>query len=561
MKGQITRHMVVFVMMLLVAFSVSARVVYIHIHQNDQLKREGERHHKRNIPLYSYRGSILDSKGKELAVSAPSVSIWADPTDLLGHMDEISDLAARIGVDFYALKRRIEKSRNRGFMYIKRQVGPEAISAVRSSGLDIIGFINERKRVYPEGSVFSHVVGVTDVDGKGVEGIELVYDAHLEGTDGVKSVIRDRLGRSFEIVDVPKQKIDGENISLSIDRNIQYIAYSELRRALLDHDAKNGMIVVLDVNRGKVLSMVNYPAYNPNERKNMLSAQVRNRVVTDVFEPGSAIKPFIVAAALEEGEIAREEVFDVSPGYIEVGGKKISDSKNYKKLNVEGVLAKSSNVGIVKIASRLAAPALSERLRDYGLFSSSGIELPGEVTGIFVPQNEWGSSYKDFLSFGYGAALTTLQLANAYLVIANDGIRRDISILKEETNSQHIRVMDRRVARSIRDMLKSVVSENGTGSKAATMAYQVAGKTGTAKKIRNGVYTDDSYIAVFGGIAPADDPRIVIAVVIDDPKKKGFYGGQVAAPVFSRVASRVLRYLDVMPDKSRSMSVAMGYKL
>lgn len=558
MKGQAVRHSIVLILFLLVAFSVSARVMYIHIHQNDELKREGERHYKRNIPLYSYRGSILDSRGRELAVSAPSVSVWADPADLLGNLQAISHLSARIGVDFYSLKRRIEESRNRGFMYIKRQVSPQVIDIVKSSGLDVVGFINERKRVYPEGSVFSHVVGITDVDGKGVEGVELIFDSHLRGTDGVKSIIRDRLGRSFEIVDVPRQKVDGKDIKLSIDRNIQYIAYSELRRAISEHNAKNGMLVILDVKQGKVLSMVNYPAYNPNERKNMLSRQIRNRVVTDVFEPGSAIKPFIVAAALEEGVIKVNDVFDVSSGYIKIAGKKITDSKNYQQLDVAGVLYKSSNVGIVKISSMISNVSLSDKLRDYGLFSSPGIELPGETTGIFKSHNQWGDTYKSYLSFGYGAALSALQLANAYLVIANEGVRRDISLLKDVTSDRKSRVMTKRVALIISNMLKRVVEPGGTGVRADTQAYRVSGKTGTVKKARKGSYADDSYIAIFCGIAPADNPSIVIAVVIDEPKKNGFYGGRVAAPVFSRVASRVLRYLDVMPDKNTLASMAPG---
>lgn len=558
MKGQAVRHSIVLILLLLVAFSVSARVMYIHIHQNDELKREGERHYKRNIPLYSYRGSILDSRGRELAVSAPSVSVWADPADLLGNLQAISHLSARIGVDFYSLKRRIEESRNRGFMYIKRQVSPQVIDIVKSSGLDVVGFINERKRVYPEGSVFSHVVGITDVDGKGVEGVELIFDSHLRGTDGVKSIIRDRLGRSFEIVDVPRQKVDGKDIKLSIDRNIQYIAYSELRRALSEHNAKNGMLVILDVKQGKVLSMVNYPAYNPNERKNMLSRQIRNRVVTDVFEPGSAIKPFIVAAALEEGVIKVNDVFDVSSGYIKIAGKKITDSKNHQQLDVAGVLYKSSNVGIVKISSMISNVSLSDKLRDYGLFSSPGIELPGETTGIFKSHNQWGDTYKSYLSFGYGAALSALQLANAYLVIANEGVRRDISLLKDVTSDRKSRVMTKRVALIISNMLKQVVEPGGTGVRADTQAYRVSGKTGTVKKARKGSYADDSYIAIFCGIAPADNPSIVIAVVIDEPKKNGFYGGRVAAPVFSRVASRVLRYLDVMPDKNTLASMAPG---
>ena len=558
MKSYISRNFIVVAVMLLVVSSVSARVFYIHVSQADMLKQEGERHYKRNIPLYAYRGDIVDRNGRELAVSAPSVSIWADPSDILDSIDQLAGLSKLIGVDHFSLRRQAEKSIKKDFMYVKRQVSPAMIDAVKKHGSGIFEFINERKRVYPEGSVFSHVVGVTDVDGRGVEGVELVFNAHLEGTDGVKSVIRDRLGRSFEVVDIPRQKKDGQDIALSIDRNIQYIAYSELRHAVLAHDAAKGMLVVLDVKEGKILSMVNYPAYNPNERKTMQPGRIRNRVVTDMFEPGSAIKPFVMAAAFEQGVVQKNDILDVSPGYIDVGDKRIKDARDYGKLDMAGVISRSSNVGMIKISNKLDKDFLAERLRDYGLFSSTGSELPGEAVGIFRPSNEWGSVYKNFLSFGYGVALNALQMANAYLVVANEGVRRDIGILRDKAGSAGVRVMDRQVALQIREMLIGVVEKGGTGVKADTPVYRVAGKTGTAKKLKQGGYSDDSYVAIFSGMAPADNPSIVITIVVDDPKKNGFYGGQVAAPVFSKTASRILRYLDVVPDKTEMLTAVNG---
>lgn len=547
-KKQAIWHAVIVLIMLFAAFGVSARVVYVHIVQSDFLKREGERHYKRNIPQYAYRGNIMDRAGRELAISAPSVSVWADPSDLLGDPDSMMKISKALKEDFYTLKRRAEKLVHRDFMYIKRQVGPALTVSLQSAGQGIISVINERKRLYPEGSVFSHIVGVTDIDGNGVEGVELAFDHHLQGADGSINVIRDRLGRSFEVIDTPKVKADGKDVRLSIDRNIQYIGYSELRGALSRHDAESGMLLVLDVKRGKVLSMVNYPTYNPNDRRSMGANNIRNRVVTDVFEPGSSIKPFVVAAALETTSLRPTDVIDVSPGYISLAGKKIKDSRNYNKLDVQGVLVKSSNVGMVKIASMIDEAVLADKLRDYGLFSSSGIELPGEAAGLFAAQSEWGGTYKDFLSFGYGAALSTLQLAGSYMVLANDGIRKDISVLDDNGTAPGVRVMNADVAATVVSMLEQVVSTEGTGSAADTKAYRVAGKTGTAKKLKKGIYVDDSYVAVFVGIAPVDSPEIVVVVVVDDPKKNGFYGGQVAAPVFSRVASRVLRYLDVRPD-------------
>ncbi len=549
LKRQNMRHILIVLFMLLAAFSVSARVAYVHIEKSEFLKREGERHYKRNIPLYAYRGDILDRNGYELAVSAPAVSIWIDPDDVSDRLDDLTALSKHLDIDLYALKRKAKRSLNRSFMYIKRQVSPEVAEYVKRSDIDFVSVIGESKRVYPEGHMFSQIVGVTDIDSQGVDGAELSFNQYLQGKNGIQSVIRDRLGRSFEVVETPREKHNGENIVLSLDRNIQYISFSELRRALQLYGASSGMLVVIDVNAGKVLSMVNYPTYNPNERSQLDSFAIRNRAITDVFEPGSAIKPFIVAAALESGVISEDRVFDVSPGYISVAGKKIKDSSDYKQIDVAGILAKSSNVGIVKIASMIDDDFLAERLRSYGLFSSSGIELSGESSGLFLARPDWNQTYKHFLSFGYGAAVSALQLAAGYVVLANNGVRKDISILEKDSGSQSVQVMEPGVARKITSMLQGVVGVNGTGKRATLTAYSVAGKTGTAKKLKNGSYSGDEYIAVFCGIVPASQPEIVIAVIIDGTKKDGFYGGQFAAPVFSRVASRVLRYLDIVPDK------------
>jgi len=549
LKKQDRRHIIIVLFMLLAVLGISARVAYVHIEKSKFLKQEGERHYKRNIPLYAYRGDILDRNGHELAVSAPAVSIWIDPDDVSERFGELAVLGKHLDVDLYALKRRAKRSLNRSFMYIKRQVSPEIAEYVRQSDIDFIGVIREHKRVYPEGHMFSQVVGVTDIDSQGVEGAELSFNQYLQGKNGIQSVIRDRLGRSFEIIETPTEKRDGDNIVLSLDRNIQYISFSELRRALQSYDAFSGMLVVIDVNAGKILSMVNYPTYNPNDRSQLDSFAIRNRTITDVFEPGSAIKPFVVAAALESGTVSENQIFDVSPGYISIAGKKIKDSSNYNKIDIAGILTKSSNVGMVKIASMIDDDFLAEKLRSYGLFSSSGIELPGESSGLFHAIPDWNQAYKYFLSFGYGAALSALQLASSYTVLANDGVRKDISVLEEATGASGVRVMESGVARKIMSILQGVVDVDGTGRRAALAAYSVAGKTGTAKKLENGSYSGDGYIAVFCGIAPASQPEIVIAVVIDGTRKDGFYGGQFAAPVFSRVASRVLRYLDVKPDR------------
>jgi cell division protein FtsI (penicillin-binding protein 3) len=534
--------------LLLVTAFVSARVVYVHIHQRDFLVKEGEKHYKTNIPLYAYRGNILDRSGHELAVSAPSVSIWVDPKEIPSNMPGLTGLLQEIGVDEYSFRRQLEKAGQTNFMYVKRQVSPDVIKMVKDSGSDFLQFINERKRVYPEAMTFSHVVGITDIDGNGIDGIELVFNEYLQGINGVKSVIRDRLGRSFEVVDVIKEKSNGKDVYLSIDRNIQYIAFTELYKALEYHEANSGTVVVLDVEEGKVLSMASLPAFNPNDRSGINGSNIRNRAITDIFEPGSSVKPFIVAAALEANGVKLGDRIDTSPGHIFIGDKKIKDAKNYGELDVSSVLSKSSNVGIIKIASKVDDGFLLNKLRSYGLASTIGIELPGEVSGSIKSGARWEDSYKSFLSFGYGMTTTALQLANAYAVLANNGLRKEISILRDSHNAVPVRVMPASIAGQIREMLEGVVAAGGTGTRAATKGYRVAGKTGTAKKVKQGVYGDDAYLAIFCGIAPVKEPKIVIAVVIDEPKKHGYYGGVVSAPVFSGIASRVLRYLDMTPD-------------
>ena len=547
-KNQHLRHGLIVALLLVAALGLSARIAYVHIAQSDFLQREGERHYKRNIALPARRGDILDRNGHALAVSAPAVSIAAAPRTLLANLPELDALSKKIGVDYDALKQKAERAAGGSFMYIKRQVSPRVARYVERSGFAALEVIYEQKRVYPQGAMFAQVVGITDIDGNGIDGAELAFNHRLQGQDGVRTVLHDRLRRNFDIIATPKQRVDGRDVVLSLDRNIQYIAYSELRRALRRHEASSGMLVVVDAGNGKVLSMVNYPTYNPNQRGLMPAFSMRNRVISDVFEPGSAIKPFIIAAALESQAVSAHEVFDVSPGHINIAGKTIRDEKNHGRLNVADILAKSSNVGMVRLAARVDGDHLAKKLRDYGLFSSPGIELRNESAGLFKTRPDWNRSYKDFLSFGYGASLSALQLAAGYAVLANGGVRKRLSVLQHSAGLPAERVMDPAVARQVARMLGRAVRPGGTGAAAATVAYRVAGKTGTTKKIKADDNKPDRYTAVFCGLAPADRAGIVIVVMIENPRGGGFHGGEVAAPVFSRVASRVLRYLDIAPD-------------
>jgi cell division protein FtsI (penicillin-binding protein 3) len=450
------------------------------------------------------------------------------------------------------LRQSLARRSDRSFVYLERQVPPhlaEQLSrTVRDHEIHGVGLQREYRRYYPGGEVFGHVVGFTDVDDRGIEGLELAYDQWLQGTSGRKRVIRDGHARVVKNVESISEPEAGKNLVLSIDRRLQFLAYRELKAAVKQHRAKSGSIVILDVVTGEVLTMVNQPAYNPNGSKQGRRGRLRNRAVTDVFEPGSTMKPFTVAAALESGRYHPRTRIDTTPGTMKVGRHQVRDNRNYGLIDVATVLRKSSNVGASKIALDMPRADLWRFFSRLGFGESTGSGFPGEADGQLTPYQRWASIDHATLSFGYGLSATPLQLARAYAVLATGGIRRPVSLLRLEGVPEGERVMSARAARAVLAMMEAVVSKEGTAPDAAVPGYRVAGKTGTIKKSISGGYAEDRYVAVFAGTAPASAPRLVAVVMLDEPGTDKYYGGQVAAPVFSKVMAGALRLMNITPD-------------
>jgi len=439
-------------------------------------------------------------------------------------------------------------------MYLKRRVAPDLAQKVMALEVPGVALLPEYKRFYPAGEVTAHVVGFTNVDDQGQEGMELVYDARLKSIAGAKRVIKDRIGRVVENVERVSEPQPGEDLVLSIDRRLQYLAYRELKAAVKNNRADAGSVVILDVRTGEVLAMVNQPAYNPNNRAKLKSSHLRNRAVTDVFEPGSTIKPFTVAAALETGRFNSNTVVDVRPGYLKVGRKTIRDFRDYGVIDVSTILQKSSNVGASKLALSITPEHLWQVFASVGLGADSGSGFPGEPSGLLTDFGAWHDIQRATVSYGYGLSVTAMQLARAYAALATDGRPLPVSFLRRseaqaaELASLYEPVLSENSLRKVRRMLERVVEEGGTGTRAAVPGYRIAGKTGTVKKSGAGGYVEDSYLALFAGLAPASDPRLAMVVMIDEPRGEEYYGGVVAAPVFSRVMAGALRMLDIPPD-------------
>ncbi len=546
------RILVVMAMSAAVGF-LGWRAVDLQILNKEFLQQQGDARYLRVVPISAHRGAIVDRNGEALAISTPVDSIWADPQPLLEDNRGLIRVARKLGVKPNRLKRQLEQRREREFVYLKRHATPDLAGEVM--GLEANGVFRQReyKRYYPMGEVVAHLIGFTNVDDRGQEGLELAYDKHLRGTPGAKRVIKDRLGRIVEDVESIRVPRPGQEIALSIDRRIQYLAYRELKAAVKSNRARTGSLVMLDVTTGEVVAMVNQPAHNPNSRDNMRPSHMRNRAMTDVFEPGSTVKPFTIAAALESGRYRASTPIDTQPGWHKVGSKVIRDLRNLGRIDVARVLQKSSNVGASKIALSLPAERLWSMLTRVGFGAQVNAGFPGESGGALAHHTTWRPIEQATLSYGYGLSTTALQLAQAYSVIAAGGIQRPVSLLKLDETSAGERVMPYRVAREIGGMLEEVVSTKGTAPNARVPGYRVAGKTGTAHKLVNGAYSEDQYVALFVGMAPLSDPRLVCVVVIDDPRGEQYYGGQVAGPVFSRVMSGALRLLDVPPDDLKAL--------
>ncbi len=533
----------------IVGFAVLVgRAVFLQGLNNDFLQAKGESRYSRVIEIPANRGRILDRNGEALAVSTPVKSIWAIPDDVHLSSRELARLAGLLETPASEIEKRLGDT-NRDFVFLKRQIPPQA--AERVAALRIPGVFQNReyRRYYPGGEVMAHALGFTGADDVGQEGIELAFQGALAGKPGSRRVIKeDRLGQTVEDVESIKAAQDGHDLVLALDARIQNLAFNHLRAAVERHRAKAGSIVAIDANTGEVLALANFPTFNPNNRSRLSGAQLRNRTVTDTFEPGSTLKPFTVALALESGNVKPDTIIQTAPGTFNIGPATIRDAHVERALTVSQVIQKSSNVGAAKIALALSAESMWEMFQALGFGSTPQLGFPGEATGKLRSYQSWRPIEQATMSYGHGISVSLIQLARAYSVFARDGELVPLSLLRVDAPPVTRHVMAPATARAVRAMLELAVNRNGTAPRAQIMGYRVAGKTGTAHKQENGVYVADKYVSSFVGFAPASSPRLVIAVMIDEPSDGRYYGGTVAAPVFAQLMAGALRLLDVQPD-------------
>ena len=521
------------------------RAIYIQIIGTDFYQKEGEKRFAHTLEVPASRGRVLDRNGLVLATSVPSPSIWAIPKDFQADSAQRRQLARLLGMPGSELDERLGKSRN--FAWLARQVDEPVWDQVKA--LNIAGLYQQReyKRKYPEGEAAAHVVGFTNIEETGQEGIELRFDDALRGADGSRTVVRDRLGRVVEDMGDTLDPVNGRDIQLSIDSKVQFFAWQRVRDAVAEHGAKAGSVVVLDVQTGEVLALANYPSYNPAAKRDPRDPGLRNRALTDIFEPGSTMKPFVAALALDKKLVTPATMIQTAPGRILISGLPITDAHPHGLLSVEQVIQKSSNVGTVKMAMQMQPREMWEMYAQVGFGQKPQIDFPGAVTGRLRPYKTWKPIEQATMSYGYGLSTSLFQLARAYTVFARDGEVVPASMLRQTEPAAGQRVMTAETARAVRQMLKLAAGPGGTAPRAMAIGYSVGGKTGTARKVEGKGYTN-RYRAWFVGLAPVNNPRIVVAVMVDEPSKGVYYGGDVAAPVFSQVVQQTLRMMNVPPD-------------
>lgn len=536
----------VLMLLTLAGTGLVVRAVDLQVLRKEFYQEQGDARHLREVAIPVSRGAVLDRNGEPLAVSTPVESIWANPQELLQHAGRIPELATALNIDATVLRQKLDQRADKEFLYLKRHLNPDDAKLILERRIPGVSAQREFRRYYPSGEVMAHVLGFTNIDDRGQEGLELAFDEWLAGKPGAKRVIRDRLGHVVEDVELLREPQPGRDLTLSIDRRIQSLAYRELKRTLLEHGATSGSIVVLDSRNGEILASVNQPSFNPNAVNNGDTSIRRNRALTDVVEPGSTMKAFTIAAALESGKWKPNTPIDTTPGTMPLAGHIIRDTSNKGLLDVTGVLTRSSNVGAAKIALSLSNDHLYDMFKRVGFGESTGSGFPGEAPGVLPAARGWGVVEKATLSYGYGLNVTPLQLAQAYAVLADGGRLRAPTFVKGAQNPERA-VLDPALAQTIVGMLETVITPRGTGLRAAVRNYRVAGKTGTSRRAVAGGY-DSRYISTFAGLAPASNPRLVGVVVIHDPKGVAYTGGMVAAPAFSRVMDGALRLLDVPPD-------------
>lgn len=523
------------------------RAAYVQVFNNAFFQRQGEVRYARTLVMPPNRGKIIDRNGMLLASSVPAPSIWANPEELERDPAKLRELAKLLGMSASTLGKKLEND-DKTFVWLRRQMDESDAKAVLALGIKGIYSHKEYKRLYPEGEAAAHIVGFTNVEDQGQEGVELVFQKALAGKPGSRRVIKDRLGRVVETVGDVLPPEDGRDIQLSIDSKIQFFAYQKLREAVLEHKAKAGSVVVLDAHSGELLALANYPSYQPDKRVNLSGEQLRNRALIDTFEPGSTMKPFAIALALEKKLVRPDTVIQTAPGRITITGSTITDAHPHGALTVNEVIQKSSNVGTVKIAMQMTPREMWEMFTEVGLGQKPNIPFPGVASGRLRPYKTWRPIEQATMSYGYGQSVSLLQLARAYTLFARDGEVVNPSLLKSEAPVQGVRVISVANARAMRKMLNMAAGPGGTAQKAQTMGYSVGGKTGTAHKQEGKGYAGHKYRGVFVGMAPIEEPRIVVAVMIDEPSNGKYYGGDVAAPVFSEAVQQTLRVLGVQPD-------------
>jgi len=556
------RHRLLAISVVLGVFGVVlvARAAHLQLISPDFYQQQGDARFLREVPIATSRGTITDRNGEPLAISSPVESVWANPQELLQHGDRMPQLAKALGIPQDVLQQRISQRADKEFVYLRRHMNPDVADEVVDLGIPGVYSQREFRRFYPHGEVMAHVLGFTNIDDRGQEGLELAFDEWLTGKAGAQQIIRDRRGRTVENVDLIRAAEPGHDLTLSIDRRIQYLAYRELKTALVERGASSGSIVVLDVPTGEILAMVNQPSYNPNSRDGSGPETQRNRAVTDVVEPGSVMKTLTLAAALESGKFTPESLIATAPGYMPLpGGYTVKDFRNYGTLTMTGVLTKSSNVGATKIASELTNEHQYDMYHRFGLGQASGSGFPGESSGVLRAPNLWGPTEKATISYGYGLSVTPLQLARAYAAIGNGGRLHEATFVKG-SDSASVQVIDPVIAAQLMTMLETVTSTDGTASRAAVMGYRVAGKTGTVRKAGGGSYIAKRYAAVFVGLVPASNPKFAMAVVIHDPQGLEYGGGAVSAPIFHHVMDGALRLMDVPPDNIEQWFTAQAKK-
>jgi cell division protein FtsI (penicillin-binding protein 3) len=544
------RLYVVLMILALASTALIVRAVDLQVVRKDFYQEQGDARFLREMPIPVSRGTIFDRNGEPLAVSTPVESIWANPQQLLDQPDRLPELAVALGVDASSLQQKLEQHRDKEFVYLKRQLNPDAAAEILKLGIAGVSSQREYRRYYPSGEVLAHILGVTNVDDHGQEGLELSFDEWLAGTPGSEHVIRDNKGHTVEDVELVREPKPGRDLTLSIDRRIQYLAYRELKSAILERHAASGSMVILDIASGEVLAMVNQPSFNPNAHGSAEPAYRRNRAMTDVVEPGSTMKAFTIATALESGKWTLNSKVDTSPGSYQIGTFTIHDVHNHGLLTLTGVITKSSNIGAAKIAETLSRDSLYDTFHRFGFGESTGSGFPGESPGLLPVASAWGPVEKATIAYGYGLNVTSLQLAQAYAALANNGRMRAPTFVRDAHNPDNA-IIDPEIAHTILKMLQTVVMPGGTAYPQAVVPnYLVAGKTGTARMAYAGSYRN-RYISLFAGIVPASAPRLVSVVVINDPgsgQGGAYFGALVAAPVFSKVMDGALRLLDVPPD-------------